>query len=200
MVEVDVQLSADRVPVLFHDWDLRRLAGRSEIIERTPAGSLLEIPIPNPFGGSSSRILSLEDSLTRLRPGFPVNLELKRRFHDLRTVVATLVPVLDVYRPVLISSFDWNLLAEVRRSLPQLPVAPLGRFKAEELLLAAEDLDAFSVHAHRDLAPELVSRTSRPVLAYTVNDSIEARRLIESGVSGVFTDSPRLLRSALMTA
>ena len=58
MIEVDVQLSADQIPVLFHDWDLRRLAGRSEIIERTPAASLLEIPIPNPFGGSSSRIIS----------------------------------------------------------------------------------------------------------------------------------------------
>jgi glycerophosphoryl diester phosphodiesterase len=78
-------------------------------------------------------------------------------------------------------------------------LAPLGRWKADELLSAAEDLGAFSVHAHRELAPEIVARSPRPVLAYTVNDPVEARRLLDLGVSGLFTDVPGALKGALTT-
>jgi glycerophosphoryl diester phosphodiesterase len=199
MIEVDVQLTGDGVPVLFHDWDLRRLAGRSEIVERTEASELREIPLPNPFGQESRHIPSLEEALADLPLDFPVNLELKRRFHDPREVATTLARILDQNRSLLISSFDWNLLAEIRRSLPQVAVAPLGRWKADELLAAAEQLDAFSVHAHHELAPELLARAHRPVLAYTVNDPLEARRLFDLGVVGVFTDTPGTINSALAT-
>jgi glycerophosphoryl diester phosphodiesterase len=201
MVEIDVQLSADRVPILFHDWDLRRLAGRSEIVERTPVDTLLDIRLPDPFGEAPSRILTLEAALAGFSAQFPLNLELKRRFHEPRHVAEALSPILETAlagnRPLLLSSFDWTLLSEIRRSLPHVPVAPLGRWKADELLEKAAALDAFSIHAHHELAPALTSRTSLPVVAYTVNDQREAKELIDLGVTGVFTDTPGLLRSLL---
>jgi glycerophosphoryl diester phosphodiesterase len=201
MVEVDVQLSADQVPVLFHDWDLRRLAGRSEIVERTPAHTLLDIQFPDPFGKDPARILTLEAALAGFSAQFPLNLELKRRFHEPRLVTEALSPILETAlagnRPLLLSSFDWTLLSEIRRSMPHVPIAPLGRWKADELLEKAAALNAFSIHAHHELAPALTSRTPLPVIAYTVNDPREAKRLIDLGVTGVFTDTPGLLRREL---
>lgn len=47
-VEVDVQLSADGVPVLLHDADLVRVAGRSESVFDLPAAMLADIPVGEP--------------------------------------------------------------------------------------------------------------------------------------------------------
>ncbi|MDH3253951.1 MAG: glycerophosphodiester phosphodiesterase [Acidobacteriota bacterium] len=200
MIEVDLQLSADENPILFHDWDLRRLAGRSEIIERTSLARLQQVELPDPFGGDTLRIATLEAALAAVPHDLPLNLELKRRFHDPARVAEVLTGTLAPDRQILLSSFDWNLLLEIRRRLPDLPVAPLGRFKSRELLAMANKLGAFSVHAHRELAPQLLEddeARQRPVVAYTVNDPAEARSLFASGAAGVFTDVPGLLRSSV---
>ena len=201
MIEVDVQMTADEIPVLFHDWDLRRLAGRSEIIERTSAHQLLEIPLPNPFGENSLRIATLEEALAVLPLDPPLNLEIKRRFHEPQILASTLARIFERHHHLLVSSFDWPLLVEIRRLVPELPVAPLGRWKANELLGTAEVLDAFSVHAHRELVPEITGSplaAGRPFLAYTVNDAAEARRLFDLGAAGVFTNFPGRLRADLV--
>jgi glycerophosphoryl diester phosphodiesterase len=47
-VEVDVQLSADGVPLLLHDADLVRVAGRPESVFDLPAAALADIPVGEP--------------------------------------------------------------------------------------------------------------------------------------------------------
>jgi glycerophosphoryl diester phosphodiesterase len=44
-VEFDVQLTADRVPVVFHDSDLRRVAGRPECVHDLAWTELAQVPI-----------------------------------------------------------------------------------------------------------------------------------------------------------
>jgi glycerophosphoryl diester phosphodiesterase len=200
MIEVDVQLTADRVPVVFHDWDLRRLAGRGEIVERTSLDQLEGIELREPSGRWSGRVPKLEDVLAAVETSVALNLEIKSRLHAVDDLLTALEPVFEQQRPVLVSSFDWGLLAELRRRRKDLPIAPIARFRADELLEIGERLEAFSIHAHRDLAPELLGQAAprrRPVLVYTVNDHEEARRLVFSGATGVFTDSPGPIASAL---
>ena len=52
-VELDVQLTADHVPVVFHDSDLLRVAGREECVHDLSWRELAEIPIDEAtrFGG-----------------------------------------------------------------------------------------------------------------------------------------------------
>lgn len=47
-VEVDVQLCADRTPVLLHDADLQRVAGRPDLVFDLPAATLADIPVGEP--------------------------------------------------------------------------------------------------------------------------------------------------------
>ena len=44
-IEFDVQLTADMVPVLFHDADLARVAGRPECVHDLTWSALTEIPV-----------------------------------------------------------------------------------------------------------------------------------------------------------
>jgi glycerophosphoryl diester phosphodiesterase len=190
MVELDVQLTADGQLVAFHDATLERLAGSEESVE----GSVRE-RLQSRF----SSLASLPEILRALPSSTPLNIELKCREADPERLVARLALDLDRRQRVLISSFDHELLAMVRCLLPGRSLAPLGKHSADELLAAADELNAWSVHCHRRLAAEVLAGESagRPVLAYTVNEAAQARGLLELGVSGLFTDAPGRLRAEL---
>ena len=147
-------------------------------------------------------IPSLEQALAALPAGFPVNVEMKRLAAPLALYAEALATAVAGRAQVLVSSFDWELLAELKRRAPDLPLAPLSRDDGAGLVAAGDRLGAWSLHCHRRLAgAELAAAAraaGRPLLAYTVNDPAEARRLLECGISGVFTDFPGQLRRALV--
>lgn len=198
MVEVDVQFTSDLVPVVFHDWDLRRLAGRGDILERTSLDRLRAIELHDSARGWSGRIPTLASVLAAVPTNVALNLEIKSRLHAIDDLLAALESAFARPGPILVSSFDWSLLSELRRRHDDLPIAPLARYRSEELLEIAERLGAFSVHVHHDLAPEVLEREEmlrQPVLVYTVNAGEDARHLVSMGAAGVFTDCPGSVRA-----
>jgi glycerophosphoryl diester phosphodiesterase len=206
MVEVDLQLTRDGQLVAFHDWELERMTGVVGYVEELTRAELRSIPVVRHPGKGPrpASIASLQEVLDDLPLEIPLNLELKRRRAGASAVVRALTDQLALRGQVLVSSFDWPLLAEVRRRLPGLPVAPLGKRQAQALLTAAEELGAFSVHCHRSLARRALIRAAeaagRPILAYTVNLPGEARQLLGRSVAGLFTDFPGRLRRELEEA
>lgn len=195
MIEFDVQLTADDRLVAFHDWDLLRLANRPEIVEESPLALLVEL-MPS--------LSTLEEILTSLPESMPLNVELKYRIADSEQFTRALVEALGDRQRILLSSFEWDLLAVVRTALPEVAMAPLGEETPEALLDAAERLSAWAVHCHYPLAtPELIQTAAAagwPVLVYTVNEANLARALFEAGVAGVFADAPGQLRRELQRA
>lgn len=206
MIELDLQLTADRRLVACHDWTLERMGGVDVTVEEATLDSLREIEISGRFRTRRARrfLSTLSSILTLLPPEMPLNLELKRRRADPTVLAASLAEAVAGRDRLLISSFDWPLLAEVRRQLPQIPLAPIGGRSADPraLVATAIRLDAWSVHCHQRLVEhELVaSAAGLPVLAYTVNDLAEAQGLFALGVAGVFSDFPGRLRRRLEEA
>ena len=196
MVEVDLQLTADGHLVAFHDWDLDRIAGVPGLVEETALPRLRGLEIR---GGG--RFSTLEEILAGLPRELPVNLELKRRRAEPGALLAALAAGIGGRSQILVSSFDWGLLARLRRFLPERPLAPLADREPSRFLAAAAELGAWSVHCHRRLIDASLvgdaAAAGRPVLAYTVNRPAEAQRLLALGVSGLFTDVPALLREGL---
>jgi len=154
-------------------------------------------------------IPTLDEVLAAAPAELPLNLEIKR--WDLRVDPAELIEVLAKAiagrERILVSSFDGAVLTEVDKKIPQVLLAPLGGLGSEwnELVELARGLDAFSIHIHRLLAASLARKgvfeepgaKERPILAYTVNEAREARKLSRLGVSGFFTDFPGELRDQL---
>jgi glycerophosphoryl diester phosphodiesterase len=127
-VEVDVQLSADRVPVLFHDRSLERVCGvPGAVHERDFAAlSALFAPERERFGErfAGNRLASLAQfaKLLAAHPGVNAFVEIKTGAVDrfgTRAVLDAVAPVLApvAMRCVLIS-FSVPLLADARRSFP----------------------------------------------------------------------------------
>jgi glycerophosphoryl diester phosphodiesterase len=130
-----------------------------------------------------------------------LNVEIKHRRAGIDRLVTSLLEHLSDRPRVLLSSFDWTLLATLRRSRHDLPLAPIGSRRPHALLNAAESLGAATIHCHRRLAFEdffVAARTGGwYVLVYTINDPSLARSILDRGAAGIFTDRPGAMLASL---
>ena len=78
-IELDVQLSKDGVPVVFHDESLKRVSGHAGMIKDFTLEELKRIPVSNGFAQyPEARIPTLEEALNLVKPGsMEINIELK---------------------------------------------------------------------------------------------------------------------------
>lgn len=207
MLELDVQLAADGVPVCFHDRSLKRLASRPEIVEQQASSALADVRL----GQADDRLPTLGAALADLPVTMPLNIELKRYQASRSALAHAALDALDGRSQVLISSFDWTLLESVRDLAPDLPIAPLSaprEIRARvvdptgDLIAAGEALCAFSLHCSRSMVERSLVELARTrgfeyLLSYTVNDPDEAERFFGLGVAGIFTDVPSRIAARL---
>lgn len=206
MVELDLQLTSDGALVAFHDSDLQPIGREPVALETLSLAGLAEVVFLDRRRQEQpgTSIPTLGRVLQELPADLPLNLEIKRYAADRERLVDALGREICGREQLLISSFDWELLHLVRQRLPARPVAPIASRKWRALLAAAEDLRAFSVHCHRNIARRALARRARaagrPTLVYTVNQASLARRLLGRGVAGLFSDHPGRLRRELEAA
>jgi glycerophosphoryl diester phosphodiesterase len=203
LVEVDVQLTADGEVVAFHDWSLARLGGLHRKIEDSTWEELTRVRLSRPGGEEPAQLATLAQILAALPPMVPLVLEVKRRRAARGAILDALAPTLGTRAEVLLSSFDWELLALAQARWPKAALAPIGDGDPQALADAGMSLGAWSLHCPPKLVRfpllESVRAAGRPLLVYTVNDVGVARTLFARGVAGVFTDFPGRLRAELAT-
>lgn len=223
MVEVDVQLSRDGHPVIFHDFTVARTVWRPagsparkksarltdltlEEIRSLDVGSWFD----QAFAGQ--RVPMLAEVLAQCAGRIALNLEIKldprEQAQDAarrEAVVAELERALrdcPAVGSVLISSSDHTSLELVRHRMPGIRLGVLpDDGDVPGALRAADHLRAWSLHlAYATVRPPLLSSAHRLGLRlypYTVNRIAAMRRLIAAGVDGIFTDYPDRLVSIL---
>lgn len=195
MVEFDVRLSADQVPVVFHDDTLeRRTNGRGPVAAHT-----LE-QLRRLDAGGGEPIPTLAEVLLLCRSlDLAANIEIKPdRGAERATTLAALAEALRVWPaelpPPLVSSFSAEALAAARAAAPGWPRGLLLGRLPPDWRARAEALACATVHcSERDLTGEAVRAVTAagyPLLAYTVNDRARAESLWRMGVVSVFTDRP----------
>ena len=127
-VEVDIQLSADQVPVLFHDRDLQRICGVSGAIHDYPLAQLKRFKAMefDRFGYrfAAERIATLEElaQLLARHPAVTAFIELKRvslaRFGAATMLNHVKRALASVHARCVIISFDIEALAVARPHWP----------------------------------------------------------------------------------
>ena len=199
--ECDVKLSADGVPFLLHDATLQRTTP-----EEGPAGERSWSELSRLDAGSwHSRAYAGEpipslDSVARycLRNGFALNIEIKPtpgQSEETGGVVAQHVAALwadEAVKPLL-SSFQPDALAAARAADPSLPRALLLDSLREGWLAEAQALGCVAIVANfRVLDAAVIAQAHAAglrVASYTVNDPVEAQRLLTAGLDGLITDA-----------
>lgn len=180
-IECDVHLSADGVPVVFHDRELDRLTGRPGRIHDHTAEEIVDLKV----GGTADRVPRLAEVLELVAGRVPMVIELKGTPGKDDNLVAAVARDLSSYRgEAAIMSFAHHL---VRRFEADAPGLPAGLTATGIAMRSLED--HFSMLAHpicfvsfnvEELPNPFVTfvreRLGMPVISWTVDspDKVEA--------------------------
>ena len=200
MVEFDVRLTRDGVPVLIHDGTLDRTTkGRGPVARRSlkalkalDAGAWFD----RSFAGET--IPTLEEALLecrRLRLG--ANIEIKAsgsRTEATATATMAVAAAVALGTRPLVSSFSPIALRAARRASEDWPLGLLLGARPDGWRSLADELGVATLNVDGNRStPAAIARfrtTGRPVLAYTINDPVRAQDLLDMGVAAIITDLP----------
>ncbi|MFT2706108.1 glycerophosphodiester phosphodiesterase family protein [Clavibacter zhangzhiyongii] len=206
-LETDAHATADGACVLWHDADLRRVAGRRVRVRDATLAELRAVDL-----GSGARVATLGELLAAL-PDARVNVDVKGR--GAAEAAAREIRAADAVHRVLVTSFS---AGRRRRAVALLPgvatsadavrlvaavvAARLGI--ASLVRVALRGVDAVQMPSRvlgiRTESPDMVARLARGVRevhVWTVDDPEEMIRLVRAGVRGIVTDRPDLALAAL---
>ena len=205
MVELDVQLTGDGVPVVFHDDGLERTTDGQGLLRETPLAVLRRRDAGSWFGPdfAGETVPTLAEAITVIvELGLGLNIEVKA---DEDRGGATAEAALAVARslwpgdrtPPLLSSFARSALRVAVETTPGWPRGLLVGGLPDDWREASQGLGCVALHAdHRRLNPARareVKDAGLLLLAYTVNRADHADRLWSWGVDAVFSDHPERL-------
>lgn len=208
MVEVDVMLTADDRPVVFHDDRLERTTDGIGALAATPLDALGALDAGAWFGPdfAGEPVPTLEELVEAvLDLGIGLNLELKptpgRDAETARLALAVAQGIWPADRPPpVVSSFSREALAVARDRAGDWPRALLSPDVPGDWAEAALILDLKALHmgdaGTHAAAVRKVTAGGHAVAVYTVNDPARARVLWDWGVSAVFADDPGALLRA----
>jgi glycerophosphoryl diester phosphodiesterase len=210
--ELDVQLSADGVPVAMHDPTLDRTTDRSGPVATLTSRELAGVDAGYhfgadqgfPFRGRGAGIPSLEAVLTR-HPTARAIIEMKGGALPLVRAVVAVVRRLGAVNRVCLGSYHFAALEEARRLEPAVATSAsqseaqwaLYRTWAAWPLYRRRSYVAFQVPERvgrtRVLTPRFVRRAHREgqvIQVWVVDSAADAARLLQWGVDGLISDRP----------
>jgi glycerophosphoryl diester phosphodiesterase len=193
-IECDVRVSRDGVPFVFHDADLRRMAGREEVMAKLDAAMLDDVRLPD--GGAVPRLAAL---LELCCDRTPLLVEIKAEGSHVRALCQAVADTVARHEtvPVAIMSFNPHVVRWFARQrcgqLRGLVVTQQGKGRlraaveqALALWIARPDFLACDI---RDL-PTALSRRTRsrglPVLTWTVRSAADHGRAAEHADQIIF--------------
>ena len=204
MIELDVTLTRDRVPVIIHDPGLERTTnGRGTVRSKTleelkqlDAGSWFHTK----FAGVN--IPTLEEVLDLVGGRIKLNLEILRYAYEephprdsIEVQVVEMVRRKGLTDSILISSFEENILHHLSQIEDTPAIAFLTKDEPiEKVVQLCKEWSAFSWHPKlghfgRKEVEQMHSHNIK-VFPYTINGESEIENALRSGVDGYFTDDP----------
>jgi glycerophosphoryl diester phosphodiesterase len=208
--ELDVQLSADGRAVVIHDFSLERTAGLQARVRDTPLEAIRELDAGQWRGREfrGQKVPLLEEVFAAFGASLYFDVELKwdlKAGNGLEQKVVEAIRRHGLQQRCLLSSFNPFCLLRARRLAPELPTAHIWtdtpdlpfllRHGAAAVFLPgplakpqARRIRAWNAALFRLLGSRL--------LAWTVDDLEEARRLLALGVRGLISNDPGKLKAA----
>jgi glycerophosphoryl diester phosphodiesterase len=162
-IETDIQISADGEAMVHHDFALGRLTLGSRQLSAMTAAGLRDVP----FKDTSDRMMTLGEMCDLVGGRVPMLVEIKSRFDGDTRLVKRAVDVLRNYAgPVVVMSFDPDVVAAARELAPGLP-----RGIVAERHYVHDEWKDFDDAKRRNLAFLLHAPRTRPhFVAYQVKD------------------------------
>ncbi|PRX97224.1 glycerophosphodiester phosphodiesterase [Allonocardiopsis opalescens] len=202
-IEIDIDFTADGVPVVIHDDTVDRTTDGTGAIREMDYSEVRGLDAGSWFAPAyaDEPMPSLEQALDSFADqGGRLLLEYKGGW-SANAVAETADMIRDrgLADSVMVQSFDVETVRNLRAEAPELPAGLLrSRLDGDPVAIAEElGVDAYNPNAERLLErPEVVDELQAAgieVMAYTVNEAAGWQRLTELGVDAIITDHPAQL-------
>lgn len=182
MIELDVFLSKDTIPVVIHDETIDRTTSGFGLVSNFSARELQEFGIP-----------SLQDVFQLVNNQCDINVEIKE-FEAVKSILDLIGSNIFSKDKILISSFDWNALQEVRFHDDEIRIGVLTETNLELALAFAKFIKAYAIHPqykllNKENVAQMQSQNFK-VFPWTVNDQTDITFVKFLNVDGIITDYP----------
>lgn len=194
MVEFDVRLTRDKVPVLSHSFHMYHTHRRLDFIARHTISELQKRT-----AGSDHPIVTLEQALKECHNKIFVIVEIK----ELRAAQPSVLVISKIYSKrkdwehVLVSSFNPLVLRSFKKQVPHVQLGMLHYLNPLGFIAWQRQLNLTAVGFHRlhinKFVLEVAKQLDLMTYAYTVNRPDAAKRLFERGIDAIVTDTPRAM-------
>lgn len=199
--EIDVQLTKDGVPVLFHDGNLRRMAGRGESVGELTWAELREIPIEDHyFPEAGERIPSLEEVLAALTEGgtdMGLLIELKPAAGTSEALSWAVMELVEDYgfgERAMFMSLDYLCLLPLQERHPEWWTGFCAYSAVGDIDDAVFRYGMDFLAVEESLASNRLATQARelnlPVYVWSVYDNERMLQYLEMGISGIISDYP----------
>lgn len=204
-VELDIHLSKDNRIMVIHDAGTKRTAGENYMVRETGSEILRKLDVGS-FKDSlykGEKIPFLDEVLPVIPPGKKLVIEIKSGA-DVLPALEVLVQKFDKKKEQLVFiAFGWDVIVKLKQLFPENKCYWLSSNKNEILgkmdAAVAANLDGLDLHytaIDKDLM-EKAANAKLEVIAWTVDDPVEAKRLVDLGVKGITTNRTAWLRAQL---
>ncbi|WP_162126506.1 glycerophosphodiester phosphodiesterase [Flavobacterium phycosphaerae] len=185
MIELDVYQSKDHIPVVIHDKTIDRTTSGSGLVADYLASELQNFGIP-----------TLEDVFHLVNNQCEINIEIKT-FATTESVLKLLDSSLFIKEKILLSSFDWNALQEVRFHDDTVRIGVLTETDIDLAMAFAKFIKAHSIHPYYHLLTaenvKQIQAKNFKVFPWTVNEPEDIIFVQSLNVDGIITDFPNRL-------
>lgn len=195
MLEFDVRLTGDGVPVIIHDASTLRTHHKHINVGRTTLAELRAAT-------KSAPIPTLKEVLDEFFGKVKLNIELKGKGSGEAAVklVLSYVQHSHDWDHVIFTSFHTNELVAARRTSSEAPLGMLNWHNPFAFVAHEKQLRLSAVGFHKlvvnPLAIAIAKKRGLFTYAYTVNCAATARLLAKEGIEGIVTNRPDIFKEA----
>lgn len=220
-VEFDVQLAADGVPVVIHDYDLRRTGGRNEKVTALSSTELAKVDVGSWFNKvhrsqarsefADERIPTLAQVLELLKNTHgPIYIELKCESGDYKPLVRAvceMIKDLPLFDRIIVKSFRLAVIPEVKCHLPMVQTAALFEpsimtmlRRRSNMIDIAREFGADQLSLHYSLASAKLAAAATdaqmPVTIWTADNPKWIKKCRTRGIGSIITNDPQIMLAA----
>ena len=186
-IELDVHLSADGEAVVIHDETVdRTIRNAAGFVKDFTVSEFKKLGVP-----------TLVDVFHILPEDIFLNIEIKEAA-AVKVVVEEIEKFLRLgeiqLSAVLVSSFNWDMLKEVKILNPSIQIGVLTEENPNAALFFANEINAFSIHPHFELlTDEFIKKAKQKgfqVHTWTVNSPEDITFVKKLGVDAIISDFP----------
>jgi len=191
-IELDVHLSSDGELIVIHDESIDRTTNGKGLVQNLSFQEIKSFLIEGKY-----KVPRLQEVFDIVDRNCFINIELKGS--------GTEKPVLELieryvleknwnYDHFLVSSFNWDMLQDVRFLNPRIPIGVITDSSVEQALAFAKKIKAYSIHPDFQLLSKenvaLVQENGFEVFPWTVNSKDDIQKIKSFNVNGIISDFP----------